>query len=298
MTRRTLCGLALAAGLLALSAFNPGAAQPPAPKQETPVPDPALPPTDAKEWKKTDSGLEIWDVKEGTGDATAKGATVTIHYTGWTLDGKVFDSSVKRGTPATFPLTSLIKGWQEGIPGMKAGGVRRLKIPGNLAYGERGGAGGKIPPNATLVFEIDLFGDPMKMPDPAAKDWKKEANGVRLWDVKVGTGDEVAKGATVTIHYTGWNQQGKVFDSSRTDNGQPVTFPLASLIKGWQEYVPGMKVGGVRRMELPPEFAYGKQGAGADIPPNATLVFEIEVKATKGRSRAGPRARVETPGWT
>jgi FKBP-type peptidyl-prolyl cis-trans isomerase len=282
MPIRTLRTLLLAAGLTALTALNPGVAQDPAAKKEVKVADPTLPALDAKEWKKRDSGLEIWDVKEGTGDATVKGATVTIHYTGWTVDGKIFDSSVKRGTPATFPLPNLIKGWQEGIPGMKAGGVRRLKIPYDQAYGEAGRPP-SIPAKATLVFEIELFRDPMKLPALDAKEWKKEANGVRLWDVKEGTGDVVAKGATVTIHYTGWTLNGKVFDSSRSDNGKPVEFPLASLIKGWQEYVPGMKVGGVRLMELPPEFAYGKQGAGADIPPNSTLVFEIEVKGTKNK---------------
>lgn len=281
MPTRTWCALLLAAGLTTLTTLTPGVAQDPA-KKEAPVADPVLPALEDKAWKKTDSGLEIWDVKEGTGDATAQGATVTIHYTGWTVDGKIFDSSVKRGTPATFPLPSLIKGWQEGIPGMKPGGVRRLKIPYNLAYGEAGRPP-TIPAKATLVFEIELFKDPMKLPDLTAKDWKKLDNGVRIWDVKEGTGDAVAKGATVTIHYTGWTLNGKVFDSSRSDRGKPVEFPLASLIKGWQDNVPGMKVGGVRLMELPPEFAYGKQGAGADIPPNSTLVFEIEVFAAKGR---------------
>ena len=282
MPIRSLRTLLLAAGLTTLSILTPGAAQDPAEKKEAKVADPVLPSLDAKEWKKRDSGLEIWDVKEGTGDPTEKGATVTIHYTGWTVDGKIFDSSVKRGTPATFPLPNLIKGWQEGIPGMKAGGVRRLKIPYDLAYGEAGRPP-TIPAKATLVFEIELFKDPMKLPDLTAKEWKKLDNGVRIWDVKEGTGDLVPKGATVKIHYTGWTLNGKVFDSSRSDGGKPVEFPLGSLIKGWQDNVPGMKVGGVRLMELPPEFAYGKAGAGADIPPDATLVFEIEVFGTKGR---------------
>ncbi len=282
MTTRTLYALLLAAGLTTLTTLTPGAAQDPAEKKEAKVADPVLPALESKEWKKQDSGLEIWDVKEGTGDATAKGATVTIHYTGWTVDGKIFDSSVKRGTPSTFPLPNLIKGWQEGIPGMKAGGVRRLKIPYALAYGEAGRPP-TIPAKATLVFEIELFKDPMKLPDLTAKEWKKLDNGVRIWDVKEGTGDVVPKGATVKIHYTGWTLNGKVFDSSRTDGGKPVEFPLGSLIKGWQDNVPGMKVGGVRLMELPPEFAYGKAGAGDDIPPNATLVFEIEVFGTKAR---------------
>ena len=115
------------------------------------------PPVDAKEWKKQKSGLEIWDVKEGKGEAAKPGATVVIHYTGWLTDENAtkFDSSVDRGKKAEFPLDDLIKGWQEGIPGMKPGGVRRLKIPYDLAYGEAGR--GKIPAKATLIFEIELF---------------------------------------------------------------------------------------------------------------------------------------------
>ncbi|MFM8274946.1 MAG: FKBP-type peptidyl-prolyl cis-trans isomerase [Gemmata sp.] len=118
---------------------------------------PERPKLDAKEWKRLDSGLEIWDAKEGKGEAVKPGATVTIHYTGWLTDEKAtkFDSSVDRGEKATFPLNRLIKGWQEGIPGMKPGGVRRLKIPAELAYGKDGRPG--IPGNATLVFEIELF---------------------------------------------------------------------------------------------------------------------------------------------
>ena len=118
---------------------------------------PERPPLDSKEWKKTDSGLEIWDVKVGKGDAVKPGATVVIHYTGWLTDEKAtkFDSSVDRGKKAEFPLDKLIKGWQEGIPGMKPGGVRRLKIPAALAYGDADKGG--IPANSVLVFEIELF---------------------------------------------------------------------------------------------------------------------------------------------
>jgi FKBP-type peptidyl-prolyl cis-trans isomerase len=117
-------------------------------------------PLTGPEWKPVDEsvypGLKYWDVKEGAGEPCPAGATVTIHYTGWTVDGNVFDSSHKRGQPATFPLGDLIQGWQAGIPGMKPGGVRRLLIPYPLAYGERGRPP-SIPPRATLVFEIELI---------------------------------------------------------------------------------------------------------------------------------------------
>jgi FKBP-type peptidyl-prolyl cis-trans isomerase len=123
-----------------------------------------LPPKDAPEWKPAGDGMEVWDVKEGTVDKPCPaGATVTIHYTGWTLGGTVFDSSLKSmksratGEPAVFPLGSLIKGWQIGIPGMKPGGIRRLKIPAPLGYGAAGSPP-DIPPNATLIFEIKLLG--------------------------------------------------------------------------------------------------------------------------------------------
>lgn len=116
-----------------------------------------LPPTDTPEWKPGPGGMKVWDVREGDGEPCPPNATVTIHYTGWTLDGNTFDSSRRRGEPTTFPLGNLIKGWQEGIPGMKPGAVRRLTIPPEWAYGERGSPP-NIPPNATLVFEVKLLG--------------------------------------------------------------------------------------------------------------------------------------------
>ena len=115
-----------------------------------------FPKLDAPEWKDIGGGLKVWDSTVGTGTEIKPGGRVKVHYTGWTTDGKVFDSSVTRGTPIEFPLTGVIKGWQDGIPGMKVGGTRRLSIPGDLAYGVRG-IPGTIPPNATLVFEVQLL---------------------------------------------------------------------------------------------------------------------------------------------
>ena len=106
----------------------------------------------------TSSGLIIEEVVVGAGAETTAGQEVTVHYTGWLTDGQKFDSSKDRDDPFVFPLGKgqVIKGWDEGVQGMKVGGTRKLTIPPALGYGARG-AGGVIPPNATLVFEVELL---------------------------------------------------------------------------------------------------------------------------------------------
>jgi FKBP-type peptidyl-prolyl cis-trans isomerase FkpA len=108
----------------------------------------------------TKSGLKYQDLKVGTGDTAAKGDTVVVHYTGWLAKGgKKFDSSKDRGKPFSFNLGAgdVIKGWDEGVAGMKVGGKRKLTIPPELGYGKRGAGRGLIPPDATLVFEVELL---------------------------------------------------------------------------------------------------------------------------------------------
>jgi len=110
--------------------------------------------------KSTASGVQYWDLKVGTGATAANGKTVTVHYTGWLAsNGKKFDSSVDRGQPFMFAIGAgqVIKGWEEGVAGMKVGGKRQLRIPPELGYGARG-AGGVIPPNAILLFDVELLG--------------------------------------------------------------------------------------------------------------------------------------------
>jgi FKBP-type peptidyl-prolyl cis-trans isomerase FkpA len=105
------------------------------------------------------SGLKYEDLKVGTGAEAKAGQAVSVHYTGWLTDGKKFDSSKDRGQPFQFALGAgqVIKGWDEGVQGMKIGGKRKLTIPPGLGYGSRG-AGNVIPPNATLIFEVELLG--------------------------------------------------------------------------------------------------------------------------------------------
>ncbi len=108
--------------------------------------------------KMTDSGLKYDDLEEGTGNEAVAGNQVTVHYTGWLTDGSKFDSSLDRNQPFQFSMGKgqVIRGWDEGVQGMKIGGKRKLTIPPQLGYGAAG-AGGVIPPNATLVFEVELL---------------------------------------------------------------------------------------------------------------------------------------------
>lgn len=143
-------GLVLALALIALVAVAPAEDQKAGASGPTKV-------TGAP--TKTPSGLEYWDIKAGTGPVAQSGHKVKVHYTGWLTNGKKFDSSVDRGQPFEFMLGAgqVIKGWDEGVAGMKVGGKRQLKIPPALGYGAAG-AGGVIPPNATLIFDVELLG--------------------------------------------------------------------------------------------------------------------------------------------
>jgi len=122
-----------------------------------PTTEPAKPA--AETWTKTHSGLGYQDIKVGTGAEAVAGHRVTVHYTGWLLNGQKFDSSLDRNQPFAFTLGGgeVIRGWDEGVAGMKVGGIRKLRIPPNLAYGDRG-AGGVIPSGATLIFQVELLG--------------------------------------------------------------------------------------------------------------------------------------------
>jgi len=108
---------------------------------------------------KLPSGLQYWDIKVGTGAVAEKGQSVKVHYTGWLTNGKKFDSSVDAGQPFTFALGAgeVIKGWDEGVAGMKVGGKRQLRIPPNMGYG-REGSPPVIPPDSTLIFDVELLG--------------------------------------------------------------------------------------------------------------------------------------------
>ncbi len=271
------------AGAAALAAFAlataPAAAQQPTaqnqfevPKLARPVPAPpdvAAPPADAV---KTASGLATKVITPGTG-AKKPAATdqVTVHYTGWTTNGVMFDSSYARGRASTFVLNRVIPGWSETVQLMVVGEKRRAWIPEELAY-----KGRTDRPQGMLVFDVELMAMtemPVAPPDVAKPpaDAEKTRSGLASKVLQPGTGTKrPGKFSQVTVHYSGWTTDGKMFDSSVV-RGTPATFPLDQVIEGWTEGVQLMVVGEKRRFWIPENIAYKGQD------PKGMLVFDVEL---------------------
>src|SRR3954463_1572966 len=245
-------------------------AQTPPPATVAAPPDVAAPPANAT---KTASGLSTRVLTPGKGtDHPSKDDVVTIHYTGWKTDGEMFDSSVTRGKPSSFPVARVIAGFSEGLQLMVQGEKRRLWIPEPLAYK------GAREPKGMLVFDIELVDIPslatrapsdVKAPP---SDAKKTASGLAYKVLKQGTGGRHPKASNqVTVHYTGWTTDGKMFDSSVT-RGEPATFALDGVIPGWTEGLQLMYEGEKSRFWIPENLAYKGKSA-----PYGMLVFDVEL---------------------
>jgi len=225
---------------------------------------------------KTSSGLASRVIKAGTGKThPAKSDLVTVHYTGWTTDGKMFDSSKTAGAPATFPLDRVISGWTEGVQLMVPGETRRFWIPEALAYQ------GRRDPKGMLVFDVELisFRQPPQTPAdvkaPPA-DAKKTTSGLAYKVINAGVGSRHPRSTDeVTVNYSGWTTDGKMFDSS-VMSGQPATFPLNQVIGGWTEGLQLMVPGETTRFWIPEGLAYKGQRA-----PYGMLVFDVELISIK-----------------
>jgi FKBP-type peptidyl-prolyl cis-trans isomerase len=257
----------------------PPAPPPPSPDDIPAPPDVKAPPADAA---KTPSGLASKVLTSGKGNEKPTAAdSVEVHYTGWTTDGRMFDSSVKRGQPARFPLSNVIKGWTEGLQLMVVGEKRRFWIPANLAYGENTGGGR---PSGMLVFDVELLGiqSAPKVPEDVAaapKSAKKTKSGIAYRVLKKGAGKEHPKAeSNVEVHYSGWTTDGEMFDSSLA-RGEPATFPLNGVIPGWTEGVQLMVVGEKTRFWIPGNLAY--DNSPHPDAPKGTLVFDIELLSIK-----------------
>lgn len=270
--KRLLSALAVTAALGATAI----AQQKPAAFAPIPAPDNvAKPPADAA---KTASGLASIVLQNGTGKEKPTATDiVTVHYTGWTTDGKMFDSSYARNAPSSFPVDRVIKGWGEGVQLMVVGEKRRFWIPQELAYN---GTAGR--PAGMLVFDVELLSvapsprvPPTDVAAPPA-DAKRTSSGLAYKSLSPGKGGaHPNENSTVTVHYTGWTTDGKMFDTS-VEKGQPISFGLRDVISGWTEGLQLMTVGERMRFWIPEKLAYK-----GERPPRGMLVFDVELIAFK-----------------
>lgn len=258
MNVRTLTPLMTAAALAAVPALvrsedtpdanapavtPPAAAQPEANMPVTPA-DVAAPPADAI---KTDSGLASKVLEAGDGDKKpAATDTVTVHYSGWTTDGELFDSSVKRGEPTSFPLNGVIAGWTEGLQLMVVGEKRRFWIPEDLAYGPKVEGSGR--PGGMLVFDVELIG--IKEAPKPPEDTEKTESGIAYKITKEGEGEKPTKDQVATFHFTGKTMEGQTVQDSRQQPSPP-SVPLDKLPPELGEVFSDMKKGEQRTCWLP-----------------------------------------------
>ena len=287
-----------------------------APTESAAPADVAAPPSDAV---KTASGLATKVLRVGSGKERPTAASrVTVHYTGWTTDGKSFDSSVTRGQPSTFGVSQVIAGWTEGLQLMVVGEKRRFWIPEALAYkGQRG------MPQGMLVFDVELLAieggattsanqtakasvetkgqvtaaqegaqnDDQAPADVAAPpaDAIRTASGLSTKILATGSGTQKpAEDSVVTLRFKGWTSDGQLFDSSR---GETAKMPVSSVIKGLVEGLQLMVVGERRRLWVPQALAYkGRPGY-----PKGTLVFDIELTKVES-AKPPPKAPKDVSG--
>ena len=234
--------------------------------------DVAGPPAEAL---KSASGLVSRIVTPGSGTETPQETDfVTVHYTGWTSEGRLFDSSHARGVPSLFALNRVMAGWRECVLMMKVGETRRCWVPQDLAFNGQAGR-----PAGTVVFDIELLDirptPSTPPPDVAAPpaDAATTSSGLSYKVMKAGTGTRHPMARdNVNVHYSGWTTAGMLFDSSVL-KGMPVTLDLNNVIRGWTEGLQLMVEGERTRFWIPEKLAYkGERGK-----PRGMLVFDIDL---------------------
>jgi len=269
-----------------------------------------------KKATKTDSGIYYIMEEEGEGEHSSTKAIV-MHYSGMLLNNEVFDAS-ESGFPVNFRPGMLIKGYDEAVGLMKPGAKGKFIIPSALAYGDKSAA--LVPPNSPVIFDIEWLTPEEVEAEKAEAKRKREAearakiekedadmqaylkennllekaqktdSGIYYIMEKEGEGEHPTSTETITAHYHGMLLDGTVFDSS-VDRGQPFKFQLGRVIKGWQEAMGMMKPGGKGKFVIPSALAYGERGAGGVIPPNAPLVFDIELFSPEEAARLEAEAK-------
>jgi peptidylprolyl isomerase len=252
------------------------------------LPPTAEPPTfvDPDDYIVTDSGLQYYFLEEGDGEMPELGEVASVNFTGWIQDGSQFADS-QEGVPVDFIVgqEEILPGWDEMAQLMQVGDVVQFILPPELGLGEEGAPNGVIPPNATLVFEMELveIKPPPPTPTPAPppvsveeSEYTVSDSGLKFFTITEGSGELIESGDLLTLHYKMWDEEGNQIESSY-DFGQPVQIVAGGgqAGPGWDEVLLMMSSSGKAQFVLTPELAYGDQAANA--PTEGNLIFEIEI---------------------
>jgi FKBP-type peptidyl-prolyl cis-trans isomerase len=232
------------------------------------------------------NGVQCVVLEEGPADSAAQRPAgtdrVRVRYAGYLESGQQYDATAEGGD-IDFRVTEVIPGWAEALATMSPGDRCKFLIPSQLAYGERG-YGGRIPPRANLVLDVELLEiipgpPPLPVPEfllPPTSELTTTPSGLQYKVLRAGTGPKPVTSDIVTVHHAGWLTDGTPFDNSY-DDGEPVTFPLTKVIAGWTEGLQLMPVGSLYLFVVPSQLAYGPVGRGGVIPPDAPLVYQVEL---------------------
>lgn len=227
--------------------------------------------------------LQYIVVQKGEGATAQKEDNAYVHYTGYLPDGKIFDSSYKKGEPVriTVGINQVIKGWDMALFYMNKGSKYRFIIPPKLAFG-REGLGTIVPPNTTITMDIEMVDlvPPVQVEkwDISGKKVNETSSGLKYVVFEKGEGELIKKDDVVFINYSGYFKNGKLFDSS-VKRFEPIQVPVGNnvVIDGWDEGLQLMRKGSKFQLLIPANLAYGEQGAPPQIPANTDLIFDIEV---------------------
>lgn len=246
-------------------------------------PAPAMPEFrkgDPERQQRTETGLVYEVIEEGAGDAPDADDVLELEYALWTEDGRLLDCSQQRGSTIKATCNQMSLPFLKEAPRlMKPGARYRFEVPAELAFGDREMP--NLPPGSKTVWEIHLVSVKEPLPIPAFRspddmELASTDSGLRYFVESRGEGAKPKLGEEVTVHYAGWLADGTLFDSSYA-RGEPASFRLGEVIQGWNEGLPLVERGSVVWLVIPPELGYGERGAPPRIPPNATLVFRVEL---------------------
>lgn len=234
----------------------------------------------------TNSGLKFLETNPGDGIHPKDGDIVTMNFVASLPDGTEFGNSYTQGGPAEVILGrgQLLEGWEEGVRLMSAGSSARMVIPPELGFGDQ--AYGMIPANSTIIMTVELVSieKPPKPKDFSNVNLTRTDSGLQYYDLVDGDGEAAVEGQIISNHFTIWVQgEEQALFIGTSKGSSPITFQLGkadTVFPGWEEGATGMKVGGVRFLEIPADLGLGDVGGG-DIPPGATLLMEIELLEIK-----------------